>query len=80
MADTYNNKIRSVGIDAREVKTVAGTGTAGNTDGPLDGAEFYEPGGLSVADGRIYVADTNNHAIRLVDLAAGNVSTLDVDF
>ena len=43
-------------------------------------AAFYEPGGLSVADGRIYVADTNNHAVRVIDIATGAVSTLNVDF
>ena len=33
-------------------------------------------GGLDYADGRLYVADTNNHAIRVIDLAAGEVSTV----
>ena len=27
-------------------------------------------------DGKLYVVDTNNHAIRVIDLAAGKVSTL----
>ena len=32
--------------------------------------------GLSPAAGKLYIADTNNHAIRVVDLATGEVSTL----
>ncbi len=45
-----------------------------------DGVEpqFYEPGGLSGANARLYVADTNNHAIRVVDLAMQSVSTLEL--
>jgi hypothetical protein len=31
---------------------------------------------VSVAGGRVYVADTNNHAIRVASLATGEVRTL----
>jgi hypothetical protein len=31
---------------------------------------------LSIAAGKLYIADTNNHAIRVVDLATGEASTL----
>ena len=37
---------------------------------------FDEPAGLSHADGKLYVADTNNHAIRVLDLNAGTVATI----
>ncbi|MFN2190517.1 MAG: hypothetical protein ACK2T3_17270, partial [Candidatus Promineifilaceae bacterium] len=39
-------------------------------------ALFNEPGGLSVGDGNLYIADTNNHVIRVADLSNGEVSTL----
>jgi hypothetical protein len=43
-------------------------------------ATFNESGGISVANGRLYVADTNNHAIRVVDLASPNrVTTLTIE-
>ncbi|MEK9659008.1 MAG: thioredoxin-like domain-containing protein [Chloroflexota bacterium] len=80
IADAYNHRIRRVGTDSLTVSTVAGEGTAGHTDGPLHAARFSEPGGLAVGDGVLYVADTNNHAIRVVDVAAGQVTTLPVDF
>lgn len=76
VADTYNHKLRRVDPVTHAVTTFAGTGRAGQTDGPLRQAQFNEPGGLSVAGGKLYVADTNNHTIRVVDLAAGTVSTL----
>ncbi len=80
VADTYNNKIKVVDIATRRVRTLAGTGRQGRQDGPLSQVSFYEPGGLSVAGGRVYVADTNNHALRVIDLSTQVVSTLTVDF
>ena len=46
--------------------------------GPGNEATFYEPGCVSVANGKLYVADTNHHAIRVADLATGEVTTLEV--
>ena len=43
-------------------------------------ATFNEPGGISAAGGKLYVADTNNHVIRVVELAAPyRVSTLEIE-
>ena len=39
---------------------------------------FYEPGGLTVAGDKLYVADTNNHAIRVVDLKTKETKTLPI--
>src|SRR5581483_8359035 len=41
-----------------------------------EAAQFYEPGGLSIANGKMYIADTNNHAIRVVDMSSKRVATL----
>ena len=78
LADTYNNRIKVLNPQTREVKSLAGTGEAGYNDGGPDTAQFNEPAGLAAAEGRLYVADTNNHAIRVVDLASGSVETLNV--
>ena len=75
VADTYNNKIKRIDPAARTSETFAGSGEPGAADG--ESAEFYEPGGLDYANGRLYVADTNNHAVRVVDLATGAVSTVE---
>jgi thiol-disulfide isomerase/thioredoxin len=74
VADTYNHKIKLLDPLARTVKTFVGTGRPGQTDGAP--GSFYEPGGLSVARGRLYVADTNNHAVRVVDIKTKQTSTL----
>ncbi len=75
IADTYNNKIKVCYPSKREVKTILGNKTPGDSDDP---PRFYQPGGLSVANMILYVADTNNHAIRAVDLKSGTVKTLDL--
>ena len=41
-------------------------------------ARFYEPGGLAASQSQLYIADTNNHAIRIADLTTHLVKTLDI--
>jgi YVTN family beta-propeller protein len=76
VADTYNNKVKVCDPKTRAVHTLVGTGEPGSTNQP---AEFYQPGGLSVAGSKLYVADTNNHLIRVVDLDRKTVATLTLD-
>jgi thiol-disulfide isomerase/thioredoxin len=73
VADTYNSKVKRVDITTNTV-----TGWLGSTPGWADGIDpqFNEPGGLSFSNGLLYVADTNNHAIRIIDVATGQTSTL----
>lgn len=73
VADTYNSKIKTVDPVARRAETLFG-GPAGWQDGTEP--RFDEPGGLSIAGDRLYIADTNNHAVRVADLATGEVTTL----
>jgi thiol-disulfide isomerase/thioredoxin/DNA-binding beta-propeller fold protein YncE len=76
IADTYNHKIKLLDPAARSVKSFAGTGKPGQADGARP--SFYEPGGLAVAGGKLFVADTNNHAIRIVDLRTKETRTLPI--
>ena len=78
VADTYNNKIKRVFPQTRSVLTMLGTGEPGYLDDEANQALFHEPGGVSVAAGKLYVADTNNHAIRVADLDTGEVGTLEL--
>lgn len=76
IADTYNHKIKLLDPTARSVKSFAGTGKPGQADGARP--SFYEPGGLAVAGDKLFVADTNNHAIRTVDLKTKETKTLPI--
>ncbi len=78
IADSYNHRIKRLDALDRTVMTVAGSGEAALRDGDLATASFWEPSGLAVDGSRIYVADTNNHALRLIDTEAGTVTTIDV--
>ncbi len=68
VADTYNNKVKKLNPAERRSVTFLG-----QDKGTLD-----EPGGLSVAGGRLYIADTNHHLIRVADLKTGQLSTLEL--
>ena len=76
VADTDNNRIKRITLRDSKVRTFAGTGQAGLREGPGGQATFDEPAGLSIAGGRLCVADTNNHRIRILDLDTAGVRTL----
>lgn len=76
VADTYNHRIKVLDPATGKLSSFAGSGAPGLSDGPREQAQFYEPGGLAVAGDTLYVADTNNHAVRTVDLRTGGVATL----
>ena len=78
VADTYNSKIKRLDPATRQIVTLYGVDsqTGGFRDGGPAEAAFDEPGGLAYAGGRLYVADTNNHAIRVIDLDAQQVTTV----
>jgi len=73
IADTYNNKLKRIDPATGDTATYLG-GSAGWADG--SDPQFYEPGGLAIDNGTLYVADTNNHVVRAVDLANGTVDTV----
>ena len=62
VADSYNDALRWLDPATRRVETWR------------DG--FAEPGGVAVAGGLAYVADTNAHRVAVVELATGAEETL----
>ncbi len=78
IADSYNHSIRRYDPATGYLHNFAGHGVRGNKDGVLAEAEFNEPNDVLQIGDKLYVADTNNHAIRVIDLTAKKVSTLPV--
>ncbi|OAM90441.1 TonB-dependent receptor [Termitidicoccus mucosus] len=79
IADTGNSIIRSITLATGGVETVAGLAHAPGTDnGANADARFNMPQALAVdaASGAIYVADTGNNAIRVIDTINGTVTTM----
>jgi len=76
VADTYNQKIRRLDAATRDLQSFSGKGTPGDEDGMPLMARFREPSGLSYAKGKLYVADTNNHRVRVLTLPTGTAATL----
>jgi hypothetical protein len=71
VADTYNSKLKVIDPVKRTCSTFLGQPAGWFVD-----SLFNEPGGLSFAGDKLYVADTNAHRIRVVDLKTKTVSTL----
>ena len=78
IADTYNQKIKRMELSTLRITTVAGDGSQGDADGDALSASFDEPAGISYRDGIVYLADTNNHSIRRLDIEDGTVDTIEL--
>lgn len=79
IADSGNNRLRRVDVDTGTITTVAGTGMTGfSGDGGLAvEASLVSPSDVAVdAEGNIFIADTGNHRVRLVDITTGIISTV----
>ncbi len=78
VADSEISSIRAINLESGTVRTVAGGDLFdfGDVDAVGDSARFQHPLGVAYADGKIYVADTYNHKIRVVDPATGNTWSL----
>jgi hypothetical protein len=77
ISDTLNNRIRRVDFTLNRIETIAGTGTAGYSgdSGPAVAATLRNPRDLAYFQGRLYVADELNDAVRVIDLATGVITT-----
>ena len=78
ITDTYNSKIKIIDPAGKTSTTYTGTGKHGDRDGTLSNARFNEPSGLTVLDNKLYIADANNHKIRVIDLQTETVRTLEL--
>ena len=76
VADSFNHQVKLLDPESGAVSRYAGSTQAGWIDGECERARFCEPGGLSLAGERLFVADTGNHLVRVIDLVEHTVRTL----
>ncbi|KUN81587.1 NHL domain-containing thioredoxin family protein [Streptomyces griseoruber] len=77
VSDTTRHQLVELAADGESVVRRIGSGVRGFADGTAGVAAFNEPQGLALLDGSsVVVADTVNHALRRLDLATGEVTTL----
>ncbi|MEU6243364.1 thioredoxin-like domain-containing protein [Streptomyces sp. NPDC047024] len=77
VSDTTRHQLVELEQDGETVVRRIGSGDRGLADGAAEQASFNEPQGLALLDdGAVVVADTVNHALRRLDLATGEVTTL----
>jgi sugar lactone lactonase YvrE len=72
------NAIYRIASKAGTIHHLAGTGAEGYSGdgGPARAAKLAGPKGLACADGRLYVADTESHVIRVIELDTGIITTV----
>jgi sugar lactone lactonase YvrE len=89
IADTFNHKIKEVEPSPGRVRTLYGNGEPLHAELAVANfwpalpstadrrkSLFFEPEGLSTEGGRLFVADTNNNRIVVIELASGAASIL----
>ena len=74
VADTGNHQIHIID-DTGMVTRVAGAAGLGD-GGPATKARLFEPTGLAIVGDTVYIADTGNNRIRMVDTSSGIITTI----
>lgn len=75
ISDSNHNRIVVASLDG-QVQQIIGAGTIGRQDGDFSTAQFDHPQGMVLIDNLLYIADTENHLLRVADLEAETVTTL----
>jgi hypothetical protein len=72
------NAIYRIATTTQTLHHIAGTGKQGwsGDHGPARAAELAGPKGLAYGGGQLFVADTENHVIRKIDLATTTITTI----
>jgi DNA-binding beta-propeller fold protein YncE len=76
VAEHCNNLIRKIVISTGVVTTVAGTGSAGSSNGTGTSASFSGPLGITTDGINLYVTEYYNNLIRKIVISTGVVTTL----
>jgi thiol-disulfide isomerase/thioredoxin len=76
ISDSGHQRILTVDIKTERITHTIGSGKQGFKDGSFTEAMFNNPQGVLIDGNQIFVADTGNHRLRVIDLEKERVSTL----
>jgi len=79
VADAEDSAIRRIHLKKSQVETIVGTGLFdfGDQDGAFDKVKLQHVLGITgYANGRLFIADTYNHKLKVVDIKKGEVTTI----
>ena len=79
IADARNNRVREVNLTSGIITTVAGTGKENSSvsSGAATSVAIYTPTSVALdGSGNLFIADSGDHRVRKVNLAAGTISTV----
>ena len=68
ITETDGNRIRKIDVSESSVSTIAGNGSYGHLDSSLLNSKFKGPQGVLATTSAIYIADSDNHRIRKIEL------------
>ncbi len=81
IADTYNSAIRVIRLNEKIVETLIkkdATSYCDFSSKECDVLGLYEPSDVKYYDNKLYIADTNNHLVRIFDLKTNILSTFKI--
>jgi len=67
VADSGNHRIRAIGTNDVSTRLGSGKLTPFKNGSPLEASFNYPKSMLLLADGRLVIADTNNHVLRVLN-------------
>jgi YVTN family beta-propeller protein len=78
VADAEASAIRQIDLQKKEVRTIVGSGLFdfGDEDGTAQKAVLQHPIGVFYTENKVYIADTYNGKIKVLDLTTNRVKTL----
>jgi DNA-binding beta-propeller fold protein YncE len=75
ISDSNHNRLVIASLDGKLLEVI-GNGRIGSDDGDYQSATFNHPQGCALNGETLYVADTENHLLRKVDLKSKRVTTI----
>jgi thiol-disulfide isomerase/thioredoxin len=81
IADTYNHAIRRIDLGRKQMETLvsrASQNTCRIGEEACEVLPLFEPNGVWLHGSFLYIADTNNHLIRVFDFQTAQLKTVDI--